>query len=210
MTGLAAVYGGSAAHHRMIHEPKYRRWLGEVAYLPDLAGADLTGCHGMLIPDRCHQGMLDRAAATVLGLLERGGTVVVFSGGEPPPAWLPGVSFERRPTNFWWWLEQGASLGVTTHQPDDSFWQRLSPADVAWHYHGALDPPAGARSLVGLDDGGSLLYVDETSCPGTLVVSSLDPIWHFGSYFMPATERFLDGFLPWVVQDLLPRSGAGS
>jgi hypothetical protein len=29
-------------------------------------------------------------------------------------------------------------------------------------------------------------------------VSTLDPLSHFGSHFMPATERFLDGFLPWL------------
>lgn len=210
MTGLAAVYGGSAAHHRALWEPKYRRWLGKVVYLPELAGTDLTGHDGLLVPDRCHRGLLDRSAATVLGLLERGGTVVVFSSGEPPPQWLPGVCFERRPTNFWWWLEEGASLGMAASEPDDPFWRRLRLADVTWHYHGVLDPPAGAQSLVELNDGGSLLYVDRTSTPGTIVMSSLDPIWHFGSYFMPATERFLDGFFPWVVEDLLPRAPVAS
>jgi hypothetical protein len=24
---------------------------------------------------------------------------------------------------------------------------------------------------------------------------------HYGSHFMPATERFLDGFLPWVAAE---------
>ena len=48
-----------------------------------------------------------------------------------------------------------------------------------------------------------MLHIDRVSTSGTLLVTSLDPMYHFGSYFMPATERFLDGFLPWVVQDLL-------
>ncbi|MDF2725451.1 MAG: hypothetical protein K0Q59_5128, partial [Paenibacillus sp.] len=33
---------------------------------------------------------------------------------------------------------------------------------------------------------------------GTLLLTTLDPEYHFGSYFMPATERFLDGFLSWL------------
>ena len=45
-----------------------------------------------------------------------------------------------------------------------------------------------------------MLYVDRISTPGTLVVATLDPMSHFGSYFMPATERFLDGFLPWLAE----------
>lgn len=28
------------------------------------------------------------------------------------------------------------------------------------------------------------------------MVSTLDPLSHYGGYFMPATERFLDGFPP--------------
>jgi hypothetical protein len=39
-----------------------------------------------------------------------------------------------------------------------------------------------------------------------MLITCLDPISHFGSYFMPATERFLDGFLPWVSAELLGKS----
>ena len=52
-----------------------------------------------------------------------------------------------------------------------------------------------------------MLYVDEVSTPGTLVVTTLDPMSHFGSYFMPATERFLDGFLPWLAEGELTTAG---
>jgi hypothetical protein len=40
------------------------------------------------------------------------------------------------------------------------------------------------------------------------VVSTLDPISHYGGYFMPATGRFLDAFLPWAAEtsmELTPR-----
>ena len=40
----------------------------------------------------------------------------------------------------------------------------------------------------------------EVSTKGTWVVMTLDPDFHFGSYFMPATERFLDGFFPWLAE----------
>ena len=42
------------------------------------------------------------------------------------------------------------------------------------------------------------MYLDRVSSNGTLLMTTLDPTYHYGSYFMPATERFLDGFLPWV------------
>jgi hypothetical protein len=62
--------------------------------------------------------------------------------------------------------------------------------------------------LVKLTTGEALLYVDRISTPGTVVVSTLDPISHYGGYFMPATGRFLDAFLPWAAEtsmELTPR-----
>ena len=47
------------------------------------------------------------------------------------------------------------------------------------------------------------MYLDRVTTPGTLLVTTLDPTYHDGSYFMPATERFLDGFLPWARAELL-------
>lgn len=54
-----------------------------------------------------------------------------------------------------------------------------------------------------MEEGGSVLYLDQVSVARTLLLTTLDPFYHFGSYFVPATERFLDGFLPWVAEELL-------
>jgi hypothetical protein len=202
--GLAAVYGGSAQHHRTLTEPKYTHHLsGGMIYLPELADTDLTGYRGLLIPERLHRGQLNRAADRIIELLSAGGTVVVFSGGEPLPEFLPGVRWEHRPTNFWWWLEPDADLGVRLGDEEHPLFRRLALRDCTWHYHGVLTPPEGAQVLVKLTTGEALLYIDRVSTPGTLVVSTLDPISHYGGYFMPATGRFLDAFLPWVAETSL-------
>jgi hypothetical protein len=110
------------------------------------------------------------------------------------------VRWEHRPTNYWWWLEPGAELGLRAPNPDHELFDRLSLRDCTWHYHGVLDPPKGAEVLVTLASGEALLYVDQVTTAGTLIVATLDPISHYGSYFMLATERFLDGFLPWAAR----------
>ena len=153
-----------------------------------------------------HHGLLEAGARRVLDLLDAGGTVIAFSGGEPLPEFLPGVRWEHQPTNFWWWLEPGAELGLRTPDPDHPLFRHLGLGDCTWHYHGVLHPPEGAEVLVELPTGEALLYVDRVSTPGTLVVATLDPISHYGSYFMPATERFLDGFLPWAAGAVPARS----
>jgi hypothetical protein len=197
--GLAAVYGGSAPHYRALTTDKYARHItGGLRYLPDLAKADLTGLDGLIVPERLHHDLLHAAAGTVRDLLDAGGTVIAFAGGEPVPEFLPGITWEHRPTNFWWWLEPGADMGLRTPVPDHPLFDHLTVRDCTWHYHGVLTPPEGAQALVTLPTGEALLYVDQVSTPGTLVVATLDPMHHFGSHFMPATERFLDGFLPWA------------
>lgn len=202
--GLAAVYGGSASHHRALTTSKYARHLrGGVVYLPEMADTDLTGLDGLVIPERTHHGLLEAAAPRVLELLDAGGTVIAFSGGESLPGFLPGVRWEHRPTNFWWWLEPGAALGLRTPDPAHPLFRHLGLRDCTWHYHGVLTPPDGAEVLVELPDGEALLYVDRVSTRGTLIVATLDPLSHYGSHFMPATERFLDGFLPWASGTLL-------
>ena len=199
--GLAAVYGGSAPHHRALTTPKYARHLtGGLRYLPELADTDLTGLDGLIIPERLHYGLLMRAADRVLELLDAGGTVFAFAGGEPVPEFLPGVRCEPRPTNYWWWLEPGADLGLHSPSPEHALFDYVTLRDCTWHFHGVLDPPDGAEVLVALPSGEALLYVDRVSTPGTLVVATLDPMSHYGSHFMPATERFLDGFLPWAAR----------
>ncbi|HCA86681.1 MAG TPA: hypothetical protein DEQ61_15050, partial [Streptomyces sp.] len=188
-----------APHRRALTLPKYARHLtGGLLYLPELADTDLTGYDGLVIPERIHRGQLTAAADRIRDLLDAGGTVVSFSGGEPTPEFLPGVRWEHRPTDYWWWLERGADLGLRSPSPEHDLFEQLSLRDCTWHYHGVFDPPDGAEVLVALPSGEALLYVDRVSTPGTLVLSTLDPLSHFGGHFMPATERFLDGFLPWL------------
>jgi len=201
---LAAVYGGSAPHHRALNEPKYARWLAASVYLPELPDADLSRYDGVIVPDRLHAGRLDAARPRLLDVLDRGAMVVLFGEqsvcGRQPQGWLPGLDWQYRPTNYWWWLEPGTTSGLRAHNPDHDLWRHLTLEDATWHYHGVFRAPEGADVLISTDDGGAILYIDRVSTPGTLVVAALDPMYHFGSYFMPATERFLDKFVPWLAQ----------
>lgn len=124
---------------------------------------------------------------------------MVAMGETQPHTWLSGVRWDWRPTNFWWWKQQGADPGYVVGDPLHPLFSFVTLADATWHYHGVLTPPIGARSLIELENGaGCLLYEDLVSTPGRLVVTTLDPFFHHGSHFMPTATRFLDGFLPWL------------
>jgi len=193
---MVALSGGSAPHEHTLHLPEYRRFLSQVLYLPDLAEGDLDGFDVVLVPDRSHLGRVAATADLLLAVLARGGTLVVL--GEHPIPWVPGLRWEHRPTNYWWWLQPGAHSGLAAADPVHSLFRYLTLEDATWHYHGVLRPPEGSETVIATDDGGAILYVDHVTTAGTVVASTLDPVSHVGSYFMPAAARFLAGFLPWL------------
>ena len=59
-------------------------------------------------------------------------------------------------------------------------------------------PSADVTTLITKEDNGTVLYIDDVSTKGTWIVTTLDPDYHFGSYFMPAAERFLEALFPWL------------
>lgn len=81
---------------------------------------------------------------------------------------------------------------------DHPFFKYITLADCTWHQHGVFWPPEHATTLVSTVDGGSVLYIDEHSTNGIWPITTLDPDYHYGSYFMPATEHFLDGLFQWL------------
>ncbi|MCC7372845.1 MAG: hypothetical protein IT306_30815 [Chloroflexi bacterium] len=203
MSRLGMIYLGSAQQHMVLQDPVYRQHIDELVYLPELPATSLDDLDGLIVPCRVHQGRLYASAEQVRAVLDRGGTVVLF--GEQPQAWLPGLQWEQRPVNFWWWREGGKS-DLRAALPEHSLFEYLTLADATWHYHGVFTPPAGAERIIESEHGGTILYVDRVSTPGTLIVTSLDPMFHIGSNFMPAAARFFQKFLPWLRERMLPET----
>lgn len=196
MARITALDSGTYYHHRSLYEPRYRDHFDEIVYIRDLAGTDLSAHELILVSCRTDPSQLIPCRAQFADYLTSGGTVIAM-GSTGQPAWLPGVSWHDTPTNFWWWKE-GGSLGLKVAAPDHPLFGHITLADATWHHHGHFDVPEGAVSLIDVDGKGSVLYDDEVTTPGRMIVTALDPMYHHGSHFMPATTRFLDGFLPWL------------
>ena len=193
---LMVVYDGTPFQHRSLNEPKYRRHIDDIVYLLDLPAVDLKQFDAIVLPDRLHPEKMLENKPRLDEYLDHGGTVIAF--GEQQVPLLPGVTWEYRPTNFWWWLDPNASSGLEIAKPEHSLFGYLTLDDCTWHQHGVFFPPSGAEKLITHQDGGTVMYMDRVSSNGRLLMTTLDPTYHYGSYFMPATERFLDGGLPGV------------
>lgn len=201
---LAVLDGGTYYHHEAIHGERYRDLFDKTIYLPELTVEDLVGVTVLIVPDRSHPGLLRRNRGLFDSFLASGRTLIVL-GENAAESWAPAVTWSPRPTNFWWWLEPGARPAQHLVLPDHDLFRSLRFEDTIWHFHGVLQAPPGAETLIavpadpeGRDHGGALLYDDRVSTCGRLLVATLDPFYHHGSRFMPASTRFLDGFLPWA------------
>ena len=197
---IAFIDGGTYYHHRTLHDPDFAGLFAGAIYAPDLADADLTPYDCLYIGSRQDADDLRAAGPTIMAFLDAGGTVVITSDVEAE-TWAPGIDWRPTTVNFWWWLTPGADSGLRMAAPTHPLFRAVPLRDATWHHHGVMTPPQGAVSLIEADDGGSILYDDQVSTRGRMLVTTLDPCFHHGSYFMPATTRFLHGFLPWLAAE---------
>jgi hypothetical protein len=194
---ILAVHPGAYYHIESFESPRYRDYFDRLVRPEELAGVTLEDYAVVLIPCRTPADRLEEHKGRLRAYLDHGGTIVA-TGESESQLFLPGISFTPQPTNFWWWLTPGADLGVRIAAPEHPLFEKLSQRDITWHLHGWFDAPEGAKILAVNGEGKPILYIDEVTTKGRMVITSLDPFFHHGSHFMPATTRFLDGFLPWM------------
>ncbi|WP_232625625.1 hypothetical protein [Achromobacter deleyi] len=194
---VAALDAGTYYHHRTFHTPELMPYLDRHLYLPELDDAALAGCDALIVSCRTNPDLLVPHRERFARFLAAGKTLVAM-GETGAHRWLDGVRWTDCEVNFWWWKTPGADSGLRLAHPAHPLFSHLTLADATWHQHGTFTPPPGARSLIDKAGAGSVLYEDRHSTPGRLIVTSLDPMYHHGSYFMPAASRFLRGFLPWL------------
>ena len=190
---LIATNAGSYYQIQTLEGPRYRDRF-DLVIAPEQLGTTLLPEDVLFIPCRTPPQRMIAQRGLLAAHLAAGGTIIAM-GESRSDLWLPHVAFTATDTNWWWWLTPGAELGVQIASPHPLF-DTMSKADVTWHLHGYFDPPAGAQVLLRDDAGRPIAYDDRTSTPGRIIVTSLDPCYHHGSHFMPATTRFLDHFLP--------------
>ncbi|MGH8998652.1 MAG: hypothetical protein ACRDY7_04605 [Acidimicrobiia bacterium] len=199
MKRLVALSSGSAAEERTWSEPRYRQWLAGVAYTGGEAGAaDAWDGHagGVWVPEGTPRRRLRKLAPRLEEVLARGGAVFLF--GDQQAGWPASVR--------WTWRPAGGAGQTSLPTEALGFADHVGDAAVALHHHGVLAPPPGADVLLAAADGAAVAYLDRHSTPGSVFVSTLDPLAHFGTTATPESARFLDVFIPWAAETLLSRS----
>lgn len=199
---IVFLHGGSHAQLATLADPALAPYRLRPVHIRTGDPGDLHDADVVVVADRLRPDLLLPWADSILTRLHGGATILVF-GENSSGRWLPGVREQSRPTVFWWW-RTGEDHRLRTCAPGHPAWRYFSHRSVIWHYHGVLEPPAGAIGLVDLytetgDRDGSILYLDETTTPGRLLVTTMDPVYHHGSGFMPGATQLLYSALRWAV-----------
>lgn len=202
---VCLVENGSYFHHRTLHTPEFAPYTHMHRHVLDLQAQDFAEADVLVFCCNTRGDLIARHQTAIAEFLTQGKTVVAM-GSTSPEHWLPQIAWTDCPVNFWWWTEKDTDSGLHVRWPEHRLFQHLTLADATWHQHGSFQVPEGARSLIDKEGQGSILYEDCTSTPGRIILMTLDPCYHHGSYFMPATTRFLRGFLPWLHQHTAPRT----
>lgn len=197
---IGLAHTGTGSQLRTLADPALRPYRLRDLYLPDTAEDDFQDLDVLLVADRSHPRLLARHAEAVLEVARRGGTLVVL-GENSAHQWLPGVRWQARPTNFWWW-RTGEDHGMRLRSPEHPVWNYLSQRAVIWHHHGVFQAPEGTVPLVALEEdgveAGVTTYLDEVSTPGAILVTSMDPCFHHGAGFMPGATQLIYCLLRWA------------
>ena len=194
---MLAIHPGAYYHIECLEAPRYASRFTRLVRPEDLGSTDLEAFRVLLVPCRTPANRMIAHRERLLGYLDQGGTIVA-TGESHSHLWLPSFAFHPHPTNYWWWLEEGADLGVTVTASEHELFRYLEPEALTWHLHGWFDPPPGADVLATNATGGAILFDDRSTTNGRMILTTLDSFYHHRSHFMPATTRFLDGFLAWV------------
>lgn len=208
---IGLLHCGTFPALRTLEDPALQPYRIESVYLPGSAPEDLAELDVVLVADRLHPGQRARFEPAVRAALQDAGKTVIILGENNVEDWLPGVGYTFRPTVFWAW-RTGTDTGTRMRLPEDPLWEFFTRRAVDWHHHGLLHPPEGARSLVTMEedgtDSGALLYLDEVNQPARLLVTTMDPVYHHGSGFMPGATQLLYSLLRWVAATHRPSAAA--
>lgn len=199
---IAVLYSGLHFQYDLFSRPEYDDM--ELLYVRRLQDVDLDAYDVLIVPRESNQEALYASRIKIRRFLEHGGTIMSF--GEVVLPWLPGIVWAKRlpKVSFPERAEETYAPGcvhtdaLSIAEPTHELFEGLSLEDLRWHYHGVFTPQPGQRALLTDGADGAVILLDETSFPGTVLATTLDPEEHAGFAGVTITERFLSRCIAWA------------
>lgn len=184
----------------------YTHQIDDMIYLRELETHDLAQYAAVVIPDGMDSAGIRRYADQLNAYVRGGGFLIIFHC-KGIHEWIDVVDLKWHPndTKDWlWWTRPNPTLEIHVPAQRHPLNDIIPIADMSWHWFGAFDFHPLSHSALNLDDDSGSLLLDfpKLEGGGRLLVSTLDPHVHNGERFMPAAQRFLKAFYPWLNREL--------
>lgn len=195
MSGLVALCSGSEVELQALGTPRVRRHIGVVVRTNDPGVLDvLDDADVVWVPEGTPRRRLRMLAPALDAVLQRGGMALLF--GDHQAGWPASVR--------WTWRPAAGGVRVAAGAEEHPFTRASGTQACQLHHHGVLTAPEGAEVLLtAADDDAAVAYLDRVTTAGALLVSTIDPLAHFGGAGHPTAGAFLDAFLPWITSTSL-------
>ena len=196
---ILAVHPGTYYHIESLEGSRYRGMFDALARPEDLGDIDLGAFDAILVPCRTPASRMTPHKRLLADFLDAGG-YRHRNRREREPVLAAGYQLFAAGHQFLVVAGRRAPIsGCASSSPSIRCSKRIEQGDLTWHLHGWFEAPEGAEVLAVNGDGKPIFYIGrgDDRRPDDSDHASI-PFYHHGSHFMPATTRFLDGFLPWL------------
>jgi len=198
MNNIAALDSGTAFHIVSLHKEPFNKYFKKVLYLRTLTSKQLEDIDILIVTCSSSIEQLVSHKEIFYEFLQQGKTLVVM-GRNNPDRWLKDIKTIPLPFDYWWWLDKNKSIDLTVKQKEHPLFDFIAFKDMIWHYHDGFEIPKNAQSIIEHKTIEASVYFElDDYYGGNLIVTSLDPFYHHGSFFMPNATKFGFGLLNYL------------
>ncbi len=205
MKKIAYVTTGQSA--QLISYWDYAHYVDQLIYADDLPNFNLEEFGAVILSCHCHSDRILPHKKQLNDYVRNGGFLLIFALDYADKL-LDVVNIEwvnSRIKDWLWWTKPGGKIEL--YVPDNtihSFFDYVKPENLHWHWHGAFKGNHIGTTLLAVEDTDESVIVDfkDLEGGGRVFITTLDPHSHNGQRFMPTTTKLLQGFYPWINNEL--------
>ncbi|MCH7323506.1 hypothetical protein LZ480_16645 [Solibacillus sp. MA9] len=205
MKKIAYVTTGTSA--QLISYWDFAHHMDQFIYVEDLSNFNLEEFGAVIISCHSHSDRILLHKKQLNDYVRNGGFLLIFALDKADQL-LDVVDIEWVDCNtkdWLWWTrpERKIELYVPDHE-NHSLFEYVKPEHLHWHWHGAYKGNHNGTTLLSIEDTHDSVVIDfkDLEGGGRVFITTLDPHSHNGQRFMPTTTKFLQGFYPWLNNEL--------
>ncbi|MDY3245382.1 hypothetical protein [Campylobacter sp.] len=189
MNKIIALNSGSSFHINSLTKGILSKELYKIPYLKELCKNDVKDADILWVSCTSPVDLLIEKKRIFIDYLQDGKTLVV-TGRNDPHLWLEGIEEVQLPFNFWWWLDKNEQIDALKDDENAKIFNYIDFKDMLWHFHnGYKKLPNSSSAIKYKYDDKISIFQEASYMGGKLILSSLDPLFHHGSFFMPNATK---------------------